>query len=514
MECVGSIDQGTQSTRFFLYDKDCTPLASSQVPLPQAYPKAGWVEQDPLQILSTIHAAVSDTIRQVEERHGAVVIRSIGITNQRETTVVWDKATGVPLYNAIVWLDGRTAQVCSRMAEQHGGRDAFRAVTGLPVSTYFSAYKLKWLLENVPKVSEAAQQGQCMFGTIDSWIIYKLTGGGVHATDVTNASRTSLMNIHTLSWSQDMLKAFNVDSVILPEIRSNAEVFGVISDPLVPALEGIPIAGCLGDQQAAMLGQRCVEREAKNTYGTGCFMLLNTGPTIVASSHGLLTTVAYKLGKDSQACYALEGSIAIAGQGISWLRDSLGLIHDASESETVAGSVAHTGGVYFVPAFNGLLAPWWEPEARGTIVGITQYTTKAHIVRALLEAICFQTRDVLEAMKEDADMSSLACLFVDGGASQNNLLMQLQADVLQVAVRRPIHMETTSLGAALAAGIGIGFWSVKEAFTDLKHATGGTVFEPNISRNDADGRYAKWKLAVQRSLGLASLDEGLNQATG
>ena len=511
IECIGSVDQGTQSTRFFLYDKDCAVLASSQVPVPQIYPKAGWVEQDPMAIWNSVTEAISEAMKQATENHGAITVKAVGITNQRETTIVWDKDTGKPLHNAIVWLDGRTSQICSFMAEQGGGSDAFRAITGLPTSTYFSAYKLKWLLDNVPEVAQAVEEGRCMFGTVDSWLLYNFTGGahggGVHITDVTNASRTNFMEISTLSWHKDTIATFGASKVLLPDIKSNAEVYGTISATTVPELSGIPISGCLGDQQAAMMGQRCVEQEAKNTYGTGCFMLLHTGTTAVPSTHGLLTTVAYQLGDHAAPCYALEGSIAIAGQGISWLKDSLGLITGAAESELIANSVPNSGGVFFVPAFGGLLAPWWTPSARGVILGLTQHTTKAHIVRAMLEAICFQTRDVVEAMRKDADMTHLSSLFVDGGASQNDLLMQMQADILQVPVRRPFHMETTSLGAALAAGIGVGFWSVDEAFADLKHATDGTLFEPKVPGKVADERHRRWKVAVERSMGLAEITD-------
>jgi len=508
MECIGAIDQGTQSTRFFLYDKDTAPIASHQVELSQIYPKNGWVEQDPLAIWNSVCLAVAGAMQQARERYGQVNVRAIGITNQRETTILWDKNTGKPLNNAIVWLDGRTSQLCAAI-ERDVGRDAFRPVTGLPVSTYFSAYKLKWLLDNVPEIAEAASEGRCMFGTVDCWLMYQLTGGvhgGIHVTDLSNASRTNLMDLSTLTWHKDTVAAFGAENVLLPKICSNAEVYGQVTG--ITELEGVPIAGCLGDQQAAMLGQRCSENEAKSTYGTGCFLLFNTGHSIVPSKHGLLTTVAYKLGHDASLYYALEGSIAIAGQGISWLRDSLGLIKNAAESETLAASVPDCGGVFFVPAFGGLLAPWWASDARGVILGLTQYTTKAHIVRAMLEAICFQTRDVLEAMKQDADMNSLVNLSVDGGASQNDVLMQMLADVLQVPVKRPEHMETTSLGAALAAGIAVNFWTVDEVLMDQKHSTGASLFDPNVSRGVADRQHALWKKAVERSLGLAEFTDG------
>lgn len=524
IECIGSIDQGTQSTRFFLYAKDCSVLASCQVPVPQIYPRAGWVEQEPEQLWRSVVEAINGAMQEAKERHGGITVKAIGLTNQRETTIVWDKNTGKPLHNAIVWLDSRTSQLCARMAEQRSeGHDAFRPITGLPISTYFSAYKLKWLIENVPEVCTAVDEGRCMFGTVDTWLLYNLTGGTVHITDVSNASRTNLMDISSLQWHAETINAFGVANVVLPEIKSNAEEYGRVvvgaarnnasatrhlqQQQLTSDLDNVPISGCLGDQQAAMMGQRCVEAEAKNTYGTGCFMLLNTGTAPVPSSHGLLTTVAYKLGPQAPAYYALEGSIAIAGQGISWLRDALGCIDSAAESEGLAASVPDTGGVFFVPAFGGLLAPYWAPDARGVILGLTQHTTRAHIVRAMLEAICFQTRDVVEAMRQDADMSHLACLFVDGGASQNNLLMQMQADVLQVGVRRPEHMETTSLGAALAAGIAVGFWTVEEAFHDQKHESGGTLFEPVWEKGVAERRYGRWKKAVERSMGLAEITD-------
>lgn len=508
LEVVGAIDQGTQSSRFTLFDRSCAPVAASQVKLQQVYPKAGWVEQDPEAIWGSVVEAIRLALARAAEAHGpkGVAVRAVGITNQRETTVVWDRATGRPLTNAIVWLDNRTADTCRRLTRELGGADHFRPITGLPVSTYFSAYKLKWLLDSCPAVAAAAAEGRCMFGTVDSWLMYRLTGGaegGIHATDVTNASRTNLMELATLAWHAPTLAAFGVSPDTLPAIHSNAEVFGHVREPA--ELAGVPISGCLGDQQAAMLGQRCAVHEAKNTYGTGCFMLLNTGPEVVRSTHGLLTTVAYRLGPHAAPCYALEGSIAIAGQGISWLKDAMGLIGSAAESEVVSGSVPDCAGVYFVPAFGGLLAPWWRNDARGAILGLTQYTTKAHIVRAVLEAICFQTRDVLEAMKEDTDMHDLKAMFVDGGACHNSLLMQMQADILQVPVRRPANLETTSLGAALAAGIGVGFWTTEEVFADLKHGSSGTLFEPAIPRAVADRRHALWKRAVEHSFGLDEL---------
>ncbi|GAB4822772.1 hypothetical protein N2152v2_009818 [Parachlorella kessleri] len=520
MECMGAIDQGTQSTRFFLYNQECSPIASSQIEFQQLYPKSGWVEQDPLTIWESMRTAIQQTMEQAQHEHGEVVVKAIGITNQRETTLVWDRQTGEPLHNAIVWLDNRTSGICHEMYARFGSWDHFRQVTGLPISTYFSAYKLRWLLDNVPEVAEAAKAGRCLFGTVDSWLLYKLTGGrdgGIHVTDVVNAARTNLMDVRTLSWHMPTLDVFGISPNMLPEIRSNAEVYGVVKDdgPLV----GVPIAGCLGDQQAALLGQRCRVHEAKSTYGTGCFVLLNTGSEVVDSAHGLLSTVGYKLGPQADTNYALEGSIAIAGQGVSWLRDAMGFIGSAAESEEVAGSVPDTAGVYFVPAFGGLLAPWWRDDARGVILGLTQYTTKAHLVRAMLEAICFQTRDVLEAQRRDAEVHQLKALFVDGGASQNDLLMQaslvqaghvllvvvMLADLLQVPVSRPKNLETTSLGAAIAAGIGVGFWTAEQAFNGLRGAADGTLFKPQVPREDAEQRYTKWLKAVQRSMDLQDL---------
>lgn len=508
VECIGAIDQGTQSSRFFLYDKECNVIASHQVSLRQEYPRAGWVEQDPFEIIRTVKQAMAAAIEGAKQKHPGLVIRGLGITNQRETTIVWDKSTGKPLYNAIVWLDSRTTKICNEIMQKHGGRDAFRPVTGLPVSTYFSSYKLKWLLDNVPEVKEAIQERRCMFGTVDSWLLYNLTGGakhgGCHITDTTNASRTNFMDIFTLRWHEEIVNTFGASKVIFPEIRSNSEVYGEVHESFMSEIRGVPIAGSLGDQQAAMLGQRCIEGEAKNTYGTGCFLLLHTGERAVISSHGLLTTLAYRLG-DSAACYALEGAIAIAGQGITWLHDALEIIDDPSESESVAQSVPDSGGVYFVPAFSGLLAPWWEPDARGVILGLTQFSNKAHIVRAMLEAICYQTRDVVEAMKKDAEMEDFKCLYVDGGASRNTLLMQWQADVLQLCVVRPPNLETTSLGAAIAAGLALGFWSLEEVFVSMKKSQDATQFSPQIDTRAADVRYQKWKVAVERSIGLAQL---------
>ncbi|GLI71029.1 hypothetical protein VaNZ11_016146 [Volvox africanus] len=588
-ECIAALDQGTQSTRVFIFDRDCAPIASHQADLPQIYPQAGWCEHDPLEIWRTVLECLSRTWEDAQQRvvsAGRPPLRmmALGITNQRETTVVWSRTTGLPLHNAVVWLDNRTSELCDRLAATHGGRDAFRSVTGLPISPYFSATKYLWMYDNVPEVRAAVDSGDAAVGTIDSWLIWQLTGGplgGVHITDVTNASRTLLMDLDSLDWHDPTLAAFRCPRAILPRIASNAEVYGLITPtaatapiygnasgssggfaspihPLGP-LEGVPIAGCLGDQMAAMLGQRCRPGEAKNTYGTGCFMLLNTGQRRIASTHGLLTTVAFKLGPDKRANYALEGSVAVAGLGISWLRDNLGLIGSAAESEVLAASVPNTGGVYFVPAFSGLLAPHWRADARGVLLGMTSFTTRAHVVRAMLEAICFQTREVLDAMRRDAELDEhhggLAALRVDGGAAANDLLMQLQADLLQVPVVRPAFRETTSLGAALAAGLAVNLWTWEEVFAaaaqpplrpahpphmlapegplpdgPLSHfdtdngiengggnngrggggaaavpAVAATAFQPAVTPAAASRRYDRWRKAVERALDLADL---------
>jgi glycerol kinase len=509
LECVGAIDQGTQSTRFFLYGRDGAPLASAQVPLAHAAPAAGWVEQDPEEIWATVQRAAAEALAAGAAAHGALRVLAVGIANQRETTVVWDAATGAPLHNAIVWNDARTAGVCAAAAAAHGGRDAFRAATGLPVSTYFSAYKLRWLLDNAPAVAEAAAAGRAAFGTVDSWLLFRLTGGaaggGVHVTDATNASRTGLMELATLRWHAPTVAALGLGALALPSIRSSAEEYGRVAAAALPGLAGVPLAGCLGDQQAALLGQRCAAGEAKCTYGTGAFVLLHTGGAPVPSAHGLLTTLAHQLGAGAAPAFALEGAIAVAGAGVSWLRDNLGLVADAAESGPLAASVPDAGGVHFVPAFGGLLAPWWAADARGAILGLTHFTRRAHVVRAMLEAICHQVRDVLEAMAADAGGAALARLRVDGGAAQNDVLMQLQADALRVPVARPANLETTSLGAALAAGLAVGFWTREEVLGGAARGAGGAEFAPTGDAAAADAAHARWKQAVARAIGTAEL---------
>merc|ERR1719326_405773 len=458
------------------------------------------MEQDPLEILEQVHECISKVCSVLEDKgYSASAIKVIGITNQRETTVVWDKQTGQPLHNAIVWQDTRTASTVQRLINDTPRQDKyhFQKKCGLPFSTYFSAVKLRWMLDNIPLVREEVAAGRCLCGTIDSWLIWNLTGGldgGAHVTDVTNASRTMLMNLNTLKWDPAVCKFFAIPLSILPDIRSSAEVYGhLTSGPL----KGIPISACLGDQHAALVGQNCFEAgQAKNTYGTGCFMLSNIGRKPVFSRHGLLTTVAYKLGPNAPCVYALEGAVAVAGSGVRWLRDNLSIISAAPEVEQLASKVDSSHGVFFVPAFSGLLAPHWRPDARGTIVGLTQYSTKAHIARATLDAVAFQTREVLEAMAKDCGCATTS-LRVDGGMTANDLLMQIQADTLGVEVCRPSNVETTSWGAALAAGLHIG-WSARSVDEHM------AVFTPRMPVDERDARYRFWKKAVVRSFGWAS----------
>ncbi|KAH7278937.1 hypothetical protein KP509_38G065200 [Ceratopteris richardii] len=508
---VGALDQGTTSTRFIIYDSSATAIASHQVEFTQIYPQAGWVEHDPMEILETVKVCMEVALKRAKEtsKFSETDLKAIGITNQRETTVVWSKSTGKPLYNAIVWMDVRTSSICRRLETQlAGGRTHFVERSGLPISTYFSAMKLIWLLENVPEVKEAAAKGDALFGTVDTWLIWNLTGGvdiGSHVTDCSNAARTLLLDLKTLDWDRKTLEELNIPIEILPRIVSNVENLGEISKDW--PLSGVPITGCLGDQHAAMLGQKCKKGEAKSTYGTGCFILLNTGEDIVTSQHGLLTTIAFKLGPNAPTNYALEGSIAIAGAAVQWLRDSLCLIRTASEIEGLAESVPNSGGVYFVPAFNGLFAPHWRDDARGVLVGITRFTNRGHIARATLESMCFQAKEVLQAMHADAnlDNSEQFLLRVDGGAAVNNLLMQIQADILGTQVLRPADIETTALGAAFAAGLGVGLWTESTVFESNEQTTGVTIFHPKIGQEERQARYESWSIAVQKSFGLANL---------
>ncbi|CAM6100245.1 unnamed protein product [Calypogeia fissa] len=510
---IGAIDQGTTSTRFMLYNNKAQVVASHQVEFTQIMPEPGLVEHDPMEILDTVKLCMKETLDKVSTTHPGVKkgLKGIGITNQRETTVVWSKSTGLPLYNAIVWMDVRSASVCRRLEKElSDGQSHFVKSSGLPISTYFSATKLMWLLESVPEVKEAAEKGDALFGTIDSWLIWNLTGGvkgGLHITDCSNAARTLLMDLRTLQWDKSTLKTLKIPESILPRIVSNAEIMGAVREDWPAA--GVPIAGCLGDQHAAVLGQQCKKGQAKSTYGTGCFILLNTGEEIVPSNHGLLSTIGFKLGANAPTNYALEGSIAIAGAAVQWLRDNLQIISKASESETLAATVKDTGGVYFVPAFGGLFAPWWRDDARGVLVGISRYTSKAHITRAVLESICFEAREVLTAMKADYSSTHESdekfLLRVDGGAATNNLLMQLQADILGSPVVRPADPETTALGAAYAAGLATGVWTEQQIFEDAEHFAKPTTFYPKVEAEDREKRYKSWTKAVERSFDLADL---------
>ncbi|XP_052371656.1 glycerol kinase isoform X3 [Oncorhynchus keta] len=500
---VAAIDQGTSSTRFLVFNaKTAELLSHHQVEINQSFPKEGWVEEDPKEILQSVYECMERTCEKLTQLNIDISnIKAIGVTNQRETTLVWDKETGEPLYNAIVWLDLRTQSTVEHLINKTPGRNKnhLKHKTGLPISTYFSAVKLRWLMDNVDEVAEAVLTHRAMFGTVDSWLIWCLTGGksgGVHCTDVTNASRTMLFNIHTLDWDPELCKYFDIPMEILPKVRSSSEIYGLMKSG---SLSGIPISGCLGDQSAALVGQMCFqEGQAKNTYGTGCFLLRNTGAKPVMSDHGLLTTVAYKLGRDKPACYALEGSVAIAGAVVRWLKDNLGIIQTSAELEKLAASVGTSYGCYFVPAFSGLYAPYWEPSARGIICGLTQFTNKSHLAFAALEAVCFQTREILDAMNQDSGIP-LTQLQVDGGMTSNRLLMQLQADILCIPVVKPSMPETTALGAAMAAGAaeGVSVWSLRPE--DLSEVT-SEKFEPQINPEESEFRYARWKKAVQRAM--------------
>jgi glycerol kinase len=471
-------------------------VGSHQLEHEQIYPKPGWVEHDPMEIWARTQEVVEEVLKKVGITHKDLA--AVGITNQRETTVVWDRRTGKPLHNAVVWMDTRNNKLVAEVAQAAGGQDAYRPRTGLPLATYFSGLKAKWLLENVPAVKEAADAGNAMFGNIDTWLIYNLTGGvngGAHVTDVTNASRTMLMDIEGLAWSDEMCAALSVPKSMLPSIKSSSEIYGYTTED-GPFGGRVPISGDLGDQQAATVGQACFSPgEAKNTYGTGCFMILNTGTEPVQSKNGLLTTTCYKFG-DNDCVYALEGSIAITGALVQWLRDNLKLIDTAPDVEELAKTVEDNGGIYFVPAFSGLYAPYWRDDARGAIVGMTRYVNRGHFARATLEATAYQTREVLDAMNADSGVD-LTALKVDGGMVYNNLLMDFQSNVLGVPVIRPKVAETTALGAAYAAGLAVGFWSN----TDEMRANWGEDkrWNPDPDSNASTELYAMWKKAVTRT---------------
>ena len=489
---VAAIDQGTTSTRFMIFDHAGKVIGIDQKEHEQIYPKPGWVEHDPLKIWQRTQEVIEGGLKKtgISPKH----LAAVGITNQRETTVVWEKATGKPIYNAIVWQDTRTDVICNELAKD-GGQDRFREKAGLPLATYFSGPKIKWMLDNVEGLRARSEKGEVLFGNIDTWLIWNLTGGpdgGAHVTDVTNASRTLLMNLETLDWDTDMLEVIGIPRAMLPRICPSAHVYGNAKS----RLEGIPVAGDLGDQQAALFGQTCFSPgEAKNTYGTGCFMLLNTGARPVQSRNGLLTTLGYKIG-DQDAVYCLEGSIAITGALIQWLRDNLQMIEKSSDVEMLARTVDDNGGIYFVPAFSGLFAPYWKSDARGAIVGMTRYVNRGHIARAALEATAFQTREVLEAMNADSGVP-LTALKVDGGMVYNELLMQFQADILGVPVIRPQVAETTALGAAYAAGLAVGFWGNVE---DLRsNWAKDKEWTPQMDGTQRDQEYKNWKKAVSKT---------------
>jgi glycerol kinase len=486
---VGAIDQGTTSTRFVIVDHSGSFVSMAQQEHRQIYPQPGWVEHDPGEIWANTELVVRRAL--AEAGLSASNLAGVGITNQRETTVVWSTVTGRPVANAIVWQDTRTAELCRVLAADHGA-DRFRAITGLPLATYFAAPKLRWLIDNEPEVAKLAASGELAFGTIDAWLAWNLTGR--HVTDVTNASRTLLMDLATLDWSPDAVRGIGVPDEALPDIVASSQVIGECRG----VLDGVPLAGILGDQQAALFGQACfTPGQGKNTYGTGCFLLLNTGVTPVWSGNGLLTTVAYRLG-DEAAVYALEGSVAIAGAAVQWLRDNLGLITEAAAVEDLARSVDDNGGVYFVPAFSGLFAPYWRDDARGVIAGLTRYATAGHIARATLEAVAFQTRDVVGAMEADSGVV-LEGLKVDGGMVKNELLMQFQADILDVPVVVPQVTETTVLGAAYAAGLAVGLWS--DLATLARHWHEERRYLPEMDPTERSGLVAGWAKAIDRSMG-------------
>ena len=490
---IGAIDQGTTSTRFIVFDRSGRIVSIAQEEHQQIYPKPGWVEHDPEEIWRRTQQVISGAMQQ--RNLSPRDLAAIGITNQRETTVVWNRHTGKPVCNAIVWQDTRVAEAVEEFSRD-GGQDRFRPKTGLPLATYFSGLKIRWILNNVTGVRQQADAGEVLFGNIDTYLVWNLTGGprgGIHVTDVSNASRTQLLNLKTLCWDPEILSLFGIPEKMLPQIRSSSERYGVAQ---LPAIQDVPIAGVLGDQQAALFGQTCFAKgEAKNTYGTGCFLLMNTGDAPIQSKYGLITTVAYKLG-DKPTQYALEGSIAVTGALVQWLRDNLGLIQNSSEIEVLARTVQDNGGVYFVPAFSGLYAPYWQANARGVITGLTRYANKGHIARAVLEATAFQTREVVEAMQLDSGIS-LTVLRTDGGMVENDLLMQFQSDVLNRPVVRPVIRETTALGAAYAAGLAVGFFRDTDELRS--HWAVDHTWNPQTDDDAREKSYRLWKKAVTRS---------------
>ncbi|XP_045507840.1 glycerol kinase-like isoform X2 [Colias croceus] len=509
---VGAIDDGTKTVRFVIYEAERSEeLAAHQLDKTELQPQEGWCEQDPMEIIHHIRVCAENAIDQLTELgYSKEDIVTLGITNQRETTIAWDKFTGEPLHPAIAWHDIRTDSTVDAILAKVPDRNKnyLKNISGLPISPYFSALKMRWLKDNVKAVRRASRDKRLLFGTVDSWIIWNLTGGphgGLHITDVTNASRTLLMNLETLNWDPMLCRLFGVHRDSLPQIRSSSEIYGIVKDGSI--LDGIRISGVLGNQQAALVGQNCLQAgQAKNTYRSGCFLLYNTGTRRVQSTHGLLTTVAYRLGPNAPPVYALEGSIAVAGGAMKFLRDNLRLIQDVSrDTEHIAGQVFSTGDVYFVPALSGLYAPYWRKDARGIICGLTAFTTKNHIIRAALEAVCFQTRDILEAMNKDCGMP-LSKLSVDGKMTSNDLLMQLQADLIGIPVLRAHTWDMSALGVAIMAGHSAGVWSCDKW---KRHSTATDTFLPTTTDDDRDARYTKWKMAVQRSLGWATTKKSI-----
>ena len=498
MAYIGSLDQGTSSTRFMIFDGDGKVVGQHQLEHRQILPQAGWVEHDAAEIWDRTKEVIAAALKQADILGSDLA--AIGITNQRETTVAWDVTTGHPLHNAIVWQDTRTADYLNGFSPEVSKAITYKS--GLPIAPYFSGSKMHWLIENSLEVKSAIAAGTARFGTVDSWLLWNLSGGvqgGVHFTDVTNASRTLLMNLETLQWDDELLGYFGIPRNLLPEIKSSSEIYAT-TNPHGPLGSAVPIAGILGDQHAAMVGQVCFERgESKTTYGTGNFALLNTGTEIVRSSNGLLSTVCYKFG-DQPAMYALEGSVAVTGSAIQWLRDQLGIISSAAETEALASSVTDTAGVYFVPAFSGLFAPYWRTDARGVIVGLTRAATKAHLARAALEAICYQTRDVMDAMVADSGVP-MTEMRVDGGITANSLCMQMQADIMGIDITRPLITETTALGAAYAAGLAVGFWKNTDELK--KQWKQSRRWSATTSVEDRASGYAGWKKAIERTLNWA-----------
>src|SRR6187549_3230498 len=486
-----ALDQGTTSSRSIIFDKQGNIISAAQKEFKQIFPQPGWVEHDAEEIWSTQYGTMAEAVAKASITMKQIA--GIGITNQRETTVVWDRSTGKPIYHAIVWQDRRTAAYCDEL-KSAGHATMIQQKTGLVIDAYFSATKLKWILDNVSGARTKAENGELAFGTVDSWLVWKLSGGNIHVTDVSNASRTMLLNIHTCQWDDELLKLFNIPASVLPEVKASSKIYGTTASA-VPEIK-IPIAGIAGDQQAALFGQMCTEPGmVKNTYGTGCFMLMNTGTKAIASKNNLLTTIAWQI--DGKTEYALEGSVFIAGAVVQWLRDALEIIKTSADVEELANSVEDNGGVYFVPAFAGLGAPHWNQDARGLIIGLTRGTGKAHIARAAVESICYQTADLLEAMQADAGID-LKELRVDGGATRNDSLLQFQADILQIPVVRSKITETTALGAAYLAGLAVGFWKSRE---DLGHHwQEDKRFEPQMPREKAEQLKAKWKEAVKRAM--------------